>query len=159
MLCQFVFGFFFLFLFRSDYDNLRIWSCSFFFVQKIDCLCRSIFCLFFSKLLIYFIEIYAVIYHHRFKLGEWLVHDFFQDVVRREGEFVSAFNGEALARVHIDAFTVFRGLYLKGAQPFYLHLLVGIESLVAHIKHLPDEEFCFHLAQTALISKQFSECI
>ena len=24
----------------------------------------------------------------------------FQDVVRREGEFVSAFNGEALARVH-----------------------------------------------------------
>ena len=92
-------------------------------------------------------------------MGEWLVHDFFQDVVRREGEFVSAFNGEALARVHIDAFTVFRGLYLKGAQPFYLHLLVGFESLVAHIKHLSDEEFCFHLAQTALICQQFSECI
>ena len=104
-------------------------------------------------------EIHTVVENNGFELREGTVHEFPHGSIGREGDLVSTFNHETVARLHIHALTVLGVDNLERTQAADLQQLLVLQHLIDKIHQFVDELDVLLSRQTVLLGEQIDQVL
>ena len=99
-------------------------------------------------------EIHAVVENNGFELREGAVYEFTHGCIGCEGDLVSTFNHETVARLHIHALTVLGVDDLERTQTADLQQLLVFQYLIDKIHQFVDELDVLLARQTVMLREE-----